>query len=426
MYLPNSIKVRFQALYGKMKDLNSFRDTLLLGTVDFDSYSRKIAGLGIGFGSRRSHIDIYALRAWDNEEENFYNERSVNQQSNTVLGLSTRFRLFKRLTFATNIGISALTQNVNTIGDTQSLYENNITGSLVDLNASSNVNLAGDISLGYRYKNIGLNLRSRYVQPHYQPLSVAYINTDLLDYTIGANLGLFKNKIFLNGRLGIQKNNLSQQDALTNQRFIYNLTATAKLSRSISSTLVYNNFSNQLQASSISINELYTYSVTNSSSSVSVNYQKSKEDGIIISGSAGRSNFTIVAQQTEEDNTYKSLYTRVDGGYNWASTGTMFKVGLGYNKYNRSEINTNTYSINGRFSKKLKDEKFNVGINTRYTIIDVIEYREGTNWINQFNLNYEMTEKSTLALYLGHVNRSSYIRPTFSEFRSSLSYRIRF
>lgn len=418
-------KFRFQALYGRMKELNSFRDTLQLGVENFESYSRKIAGLGLGVGSSRSYVDLYLLRSWDDEIEEFYTERDANQQSNTVVGLSTRLRLFKRLSFETNVGLSALTQNVNTPGEIETLVENGLTGSLAEVNASTNINFAGDVSLSYRYRKLGLSLRTRYIQPHYQPLTVAYINTDLLDYTIGANISLFKNKLFLNGRLGIQENNLSKQDAVTTKRVIYNVVATGKLSKALTANLVIANFSNQLQASSITVNELFTYSVTNNATNMSLRYRKSNEDGITASVKAGRSNFTIVSDN-EVNNTYSSIFLRSDLGYNWESIGAQAELGLGYTKYNREEINSNTYTVSARASKNVYKDLISLNFDSRFTLIDLIEFREGTNWLNQVNANYKLTEKSAFSLYVGHINRVSYINPRFQEIRSSLSYRLSF
>lgn len=419
-------KLRFQAIYGKMKDLTSFRDTLQLGVSEVDSYSRKIAGIGLGLGTNRSFVDLYALRAWDDQKEVFYSDRNSTQKSNTVLGLSTRVHLFRRLSIQTNIGLSALTQNINAPGDTQNLYENTITGSLVDLNATSNVNLGGDISLGYRYKNMGLSLRTRYIQPHYQPLSVAYINTDLLDYTLSSNIGLWSNKLYLNGSLGIQKNNLSRQDAITNRRVIYSVNATGRISKTLTANAVISNFSNQLQASSITINELYTYSVTNSSNNLSLRYKKATEDGLMSSVSVGRSNFTVVAEQSEQNNTYGSQFVRINLGYNWESIDADVRMGIGLNIYDKTNLSTKTYTTSLSANKQVLNEHLDLGIDSRYTLIDLEAYREGTNWLNQINATYKVSEKSAIVLYLAHLNRSSYIRPTFSEIRSTITYRLSF
>lgn len=416
-------KIRFQAIYGKMQELNAFRDTLLIGTNDDLSFSRPVAGLALGYGSNRNYIELYALRAWDDQEEDFYTEKLTTAKSNLIIGASTKNRLFRKLNISTNFGISALTNNLNAVGSTEALYENELTGSLLDLNITTNVNYAGDISLGYRYRNLGLTAQVRYIQAHYQPLTVAYINTDLIDYTVGSSLGLFSNKVLLNGRVGFQKNNISQTDEITNKRVIYSLLTKWRMTPSLSINAVINNYSTNLEAKTININDLYTYSVNNNSRNLSLIYRQPGDgNSLLFKIKAGTSNFTTISEN-EENATYNSLISDASMGYRWSDIDLETSVGVGYNRYNRSEIITKSYTTHGNISKLFFEKKLRLAYSTRYSLIDLIEYREGTNWLNQVGTSYQLGDQSSLSLQLMHLRRSSYINPTFTEWRSSISYR---
>ncbi len=419
-------KFRFQAIYGKMKDLTSYRDTLLLGVNGIDSYSRKIVGLGLGFGSTRSFIDIYALKAWDSESKEFYAQRQASQKSNTILGVTSKFRLGRHISLQTNLGLSALTQNINAFGETNKPFNNNVAEGLVDLNITSNINYAGDIALVFRHRNIGINIKSRYIQPHFQPLSVAYINTDLIDHTLGGSIGFWHNKLLFNGRIGIQKNNLSKIDAITNQRFIYSFTSTIRLSSALFSSVILNNYSTQLQVASVAINNLYTYAVANSSANVNLSYKPSNKNGIIGHISLGKSNFTTISDQAEKSDRYESLFSKIDIGYNWPEIMSKLLLGVGFNKYDKKEITTNTYTVFGNYQRSIFHKKIDLKFSSRFTLIDLEDYREGTNWINQLSANYKLRDKTELAFHITYLNRSSYIKPTYAEIRGFISYRLKF
>jgi len=90
-------KLRFQALYGKMQELNAFRDTLLLGVTDLEVFSNKVLGLGIGFGTNSSHLDMYILKSWTDIDSSDFTNSILPRQDNVIVGSTGKIRLLVRM-----------------------------------------------------------------------------------------------------------------------------------------------------------------------------------------------------------------------------------------------------------------------------------------------------------------------------------------
>jgi len=357
-------KFRFQALYGKMQELNSFRDTLLLGVTDLEVFSNKVLGLGIGFGTNSSHLDLYILKSWTDIDSSDFTNSILPRQDNVIVGSTGKIRLSRALRVQYNFGLSALTFDRDAIGNSRQIGENGLTGSLFDLNNSSGANYAGDVSINYSQGKFGVNGKVTYIQPFYQPLTVAYINSDVLNYTVGSYVSLLSNKLYINGSVGIQQSNVSGVDAFTTNRFIFNLMTNAKLHKNLTANLALNNFSQGLQARLVNIEDLYTYAVTNRLRTLTLTHTLPSDLRTWTNRlSVGTSSLTTNADNEDVAEGYDMFFARWDGGMK------MEPIGL--------EINTGA-------------------------------------------------EKSNILLTVVRVGRQSVAKTNFSEIRSRLSYQQRF
>src|SRR5690606_35526975 len=117
----------------------SFSDTLLLGTNFSPTDSRRLAALGIRFGTASTHFDVFAVRTWDNLDS--LNGEQINEkitrQSNTVAGSVLKLRLGRSISFQTNFGLSFLTTNLDSYGENFVIGQNGVTNNLVEGNLSS-------------------------------------------------------------------------------------------------------------------------------------------------------------------------------------------------------------------------------------------------------------------------------------------------
>ena len=335
-------KFRFQALYGKIQELNSYRDTLMLGISDEEVFSNKVVGLGLGIGSKSTHLDIYALKTWTDIDSADFINTQLPRQDNLVVGSTGKLRISRSIRVQYNFGLSALTYDKDAIGNSRSLAENGLTGSLLEVNNSSGANYAGDVSINYSQGRFGMNGKITYIQPFYQPLTVAYINSDVLNYTVGSYISMLSNKLYLNGSVGIQKNNVSGVDAFTTDRFIFNLMANAKFHKNLAANLAFNNFSQDLTAKLVNIEDFYTYAVTNQMKTLTLTHTLPSSLRTWTNRlSAGNSSLSTSNDNEEFSSGYDMLFVRWDGEMKMEPIGFSVNAGLNYQTYDKEGLVNN-------------------------------------------------------------------------------------
>jgi len=420
-------KFRFQALYGKIQELNSYRDTLMLGISDEEVFSNKVIGLGLGVGSKSTHIDVYALKTWTDQDLAEFTNTFLPRQDNVVIGSTGKLRISRSLRLQYNFGLSALTYDKDAIGNSRTIAENGLTGSLLEVNNSSGANYAGDVSINYSQGRFGMNGKITYIQPFYQPLTVAYINSDVLNYTIGSYVSLLSNKLYLNGSVGIQNNNVSGVDAFTTDRFIFNLMANAKLHKNLSANLSLNNFSQDLQAKLVNIEDLYTYAVTNQMKTLTLTHTLPSSLRTWTNRlSAGNSSLSTSNDNEEFSSGYDLLFVRWDGDMKMEPIGFSVNAGFNYQTYDREGLVNDNYGVTLGASKDLFEEKLSIQFKNTFNYLDQGEFREGTSLVTSLVGNYKVADKSSLLLSIYRVSRKSAVRSDFTEFRSRFSYQQRF
>ena len=424
---PGNFRLKF--VKGKMEDLRSYTDTLRLGTTFVPTYKRQVTALGIGYGSRSTYVDLYAVNTAD-RLDSLNGEQVIDgytRKSNTVLGSAVAVRLGKSISVKSNIGLSLQTDNLDSFGENTTVGENPISGSLLEGNISSDLTYAGDVSIGYNNRLFSLNGKVKYIQPYYQPLTVAFINSDIINYTIGGSTSLFKRKLNLIGSIGVQRNNLTGSKLSTANNLITTLAANFRLSKKLSGTINYSNFTQDYEARLIQINDLYTYAINNNVATASLRYVIKKGDkNYKIGVTGGRNSFLTVDDSEENLNAYDSYNGAFSVGMNNTERHTNIRTSITYRKYNRELNNSANYGMRINLSKVFRENLLRTSFNTAFVYNDRDGLREGTTFRNGLTITYNLKEKSNISLRLNHIRRTSTVRSNFSEYRSTIQYSYRF
>lgn len=418
-------KFRLKLLYGKIEDLRSYTDTLLLGTTFMPTYSRRLAAIGIGAGSNTTFFDVYAVRTWDNIDS--LNGRPVNdritRQSNTVAGSTLRIRFGRHVSLNSNIGVSFLTENLDSFGENFVFGQNGVTSSLIEGNLSSSFTYAGDIGLNYTGRLFSLNATAQYIQPYYQPLSVAFINSDLVNYTIGGSLSLFQRKVNLTGSIGLQSNNLSGSKLSTSSHVIANLAANIRFNKHWSANLNYFNFSQDFQAQLVQIDDIYTYAISNNIATGTLRYTfKRDQIQYTVIGRGGQTTFYTIDDNEVEQGAYDSYNAGIDFSMNNLDNDLRLTGGLSYRSYERANSSLANYGLRVSVRKGLLDNKLGLNGISNFFLNDNQGKREGFTIRNSIGGDYQINKASTIGLHLNQIYRQSSIRNNFSEFRADLRY----
>lgn len=420
---------RFSALRGRVEDLRSFQDSLQLGTTFVPTYTRRVNALSIGFGSSSTYFDLYAVNSAD-QLDSLNGEvvlEDFTRQSNTAFGSTLAIKIAQGLRFRTNFGISLQTQNLDSFGDNTTVGNNGFSGSIVEANITSRLLYAGDVGLNYSNRLFSLNGKVKYIQPFYQPLTVAFINSDILNYTIGGSTGFFKRKLNISGNIGIQKNNLTGSKLSTTNSVIANLAANFRLGKSVSGTFTYTNFAQDFEARLIQINDLFTYAVNSNVLSGSMRYSLKRGDvNYRVSLRGGRNGFITVSDAEESLVQYDSWNTGLTLGRTNSVSDFSINSTISYRKYNRETGTLANYGGRISLSKGFLDSKLKLTANSSFIFNDRDELREGTTFRNGLAISYSLDKKGNIGLRANQIRRSSAITSDFTELRGALQYQYTF
>jgi len=413
---------RVKAVYGNMRDLRSFRDTLQLGIVN-ENFTRKVIGGSIGLGKSRNRVDLFFINSYDDVDNLTAIYEGFTRKNNVVGGTTAAFQLFKGFSIKSNLGISLLTENLDAVGSSIS-EDTGTLRNIGEVNASSTLKYAGDVTIKYQRSDFGIDAQYKYIQPYYQPLTVAWVNTDIRHYTLGANLSTLGRKLFLSGRAGIQRNNVSGSKQSTSNQLILNLVSNIKFSKTLTANINYANFSQDFEARLIQIEDLFTYSVNSIVQSVSLQHRtKGKQIRYRTLVSGGVNDFSTINDFDEnQNNVYKTLFGRFTTGIEYVETDLRIDLGLNYRDYNRGGDDLTNYGADLTIGKKMMDKKLSLRLRSSFNYNDRQGAREGRLLTINFNGNYLLSEKNSLGFTALMINKKSSISSDFRELRSSLNY----
>lgn len=413
---------RFQAIYGKLKDLNSYRDTLQLGIAEIENFTQKMIGASLGFGSSKNNVDIYAISAFDDQDSLFYVEQNLRPRSNVVVGSSVKLAFKNGIGFQGNIGLTGFTNDVNGLGqeETARLSENT---DLYTLNTTTQVSAAWDASAYLRFSSFGLNAKIRHIGQSYQAFTVAYLRTNLRSYTIGGYFRAFKSRLFLNGTLGIEHNDVSEVNANRTDRLVYNINGNIRFSKAFSASLNYSNFSQNFETRLININELYTYTVNNITRSLSLNYRAQNDlNEFNISVSGGQNAFeTLVPEDQLAGDEFSGLFISLNTSFALKKSDWKFNANVDRRDYNGINNSNQNYGFGIGVNKSILDGHLSFGARGKFSLINRDAFREGSNMSANVFTSYRHTKERNYSLSLYRIQRSSNVSADFTELRLQAS-----
>lgn len=223
----NPGKIRFGAVYGRFQKAIA-EDTILsvdsiLYNQPIPSYSRKGYSVKVGVGSEKNYFDLIYFKGSDDLKSIPYQpvRYDLSPAENAVFGMSSKFSLFKALTWKTDIGLSLYTIDTTAQGfEGTDMEQLDFLSAVITPNVSTQILTAGETSLLFKQKYYSLNMKYKRVDPDYKSMGIYYIQGNLEQYTFGSTIMVFKNKWITNGTIGIQHDNLYDKNAMNTGRTI--------------------------------------------------------------------------------------------------------------------------------------------------------------------------------------------------------------
>lgn len=237
---PKSFK--FAALYGRFKKATPYN-------VEDNSdanmcYKRMGWGAYAAYAYKGSELKVIYFGAKDDPGSLLFipASTSITPMENTVLSLSGKTLLFKKMNLEVEYALSGITRNIQSNIDIATAPKNRLPY-IFSVNPTSQFFQAYKGSIGYRIKVVNLAFNYERVEPEYRTLGSYFFNNDLENFTFAPSTTLLKGKLSLSANTGLQKNNLSRDKLSTTKRWVGSVNAAYMPSQKWSFNASYSNFS---------------------------------------------------------------------------------------------------------------------------------------------------------------------------------------
>ena len=239
----NSSKLRFGAFYGELR--NAVNDDPADPKARSPQYRRMGWGFKLGYGSQRSFLDLYLLRAYDrtNSIDERWRDR-ISPKDNLAVALRGGLGLTGWLSLRGNVAFSAFTSDKMaqriTTGDADRW------ANVFSTRYTSLMRLATDVSANINVKNFATQVYYKMVQPDYSTLGLYYTSNNYQSLGINASTMLFKT-ISLSANFSGQEDNITRNQLYTTRGFVYSANAATNVGERITLSAGYNGY-RQLQS----------------------------------------------------------------------------------------------------------------------------------------------------------------------------------
>jgi hypothetical protein len=423
----NPGKFRFSAMKGRL------REPLLLDQTQTQSFTnpqfkRSGWGVKVGVGSFRNHLDLMVFKAKDeaNSIENWQEpvyQSSISGQTgkfapaeNLIFGITTKWSLYKNITWGVEAGASLYSDDLN---------KENVDFNMpfFDLKRTSVLKYAGKTNINIPMGPLTLNAAYERVLPDYFSMGMYNFINDMENITLSPSINLFSGKLFMNGMIGIQRNNLDGSRSETTKRLInnYNLTFAPKPEYGI--TLNYTNFSFNQQPQAILLSDTVLIKQINTSLAIMPYYNISKD-----STSQQSLNSAIIFQNAEDLNPvtrqFGSMNTMmITANYTLNnSRGIVLGGGLNYTQINSAIFKNTLQGLTVQIGKNIPKSEININLSSQLNATSVDGESDGVLVSTGLNGGIILGQKHNFRINLNWLKSNSKKFDSYSELIFNMGY----
>ena len=428
---------RFSVMYGRLRQANE-NDLESLQNLD-PSYKRIGYGFKAGYEKEGESLAFIFFRAWDEAESNLLiaDSLGVLPGDNLVLGLQFKKRLGKIISLSVDGARSAYTRDNRGPRSEDTVFDGFLKsyGGLFKPKNSTGYHHALKTSIDFQTKIGTFNLLREWVGPGYQTMGTLFFNNDLENYTLGGNTTFFNKKVRLSSNIGVQRNDLKNTRASSNNRFIGSINMSVSLSKKSNLNVSYSNFrtTNKLRAVSVPFVVVDSIVLSQVNQNINFNFNQTigaKSNSVLnflfsFQNATSIQNDQLITEQQNKNYLFNTSY---------AYTIPALKLALGaslmttYNILPQSELLSVAPSLS--LAKPFFEDKLRASLSMAYTsIYDKGDLINGVYTVRT-NLQFTFFEKHNLAFTSGLIYRnqnSSQLNTTsFTDFNGGLTYSWRF
>lgn len=422
----NPGKLRLGAVYGRFN--KAISTDLANPDQALPSFKRTGYAVKLGYGTASNYVDLNLLNAADDQNFITPNE-SIAPARNTVIGLTSRFTLVKKVSFELDAAGSAYTR------DTRAQLIPLEQGSLLKAftvfmpaQLSTQLTTALQTAVGYQNKVFGLKLQYKRIDPNFQTMGAYYFQSDIVSYTVAPSFNLMNSKLRIMGSLGIQKDNLAQNKNAQTGRTVGSAVVSFNPSTAFGLDLQFSNYGISQQAGLRPIIDTLRLAQNNLSLMGNLRYNLQNESVSHLF------TLTVTHQQLSDLNQNTAEFTQNQNqNVNLSYFFTQLESGFGANataSYTQTFLPQNQtvrfYGPTVGVNHTLLDKKLNVSASGSYLFNQQLG-QNGQVINGSANASYQLGKRQSLSLQLGYLN-SNTGQPDqkFNELRGSLGYGISF
>ena len=234
----NSQKARFGAFYGELR--NAINDDPADPSARQPQYRRLGWGFKAGYGSSRSYIDLFLLRACDQSSSVAPEwQQRIRPQDNVAIALRGGLGLAKWLSLRGNLAFTAF----STDKQAERIHSTELDrwDKVFSARYSSLMRMATDVSANLSLKNFNTSIFYRMVQPDYTTLGLYYTSNNFQSLGINASATLLK-KMALVASFSGQEDNITRNQLYTTRGFVYNASASTQVGDCLQLSVGYNGY----------------------------------------------------------------------------------------------------------------------------------------------------------------------------------------
>ena len=360
----NPGKLRFAAMYGGFRDLNTQSDSIRDLPLILPTFRRRGMGLKLGFGTARNYADLMVVKIKDRpetiqfESETFQDPR-VTPEDNLVGGIDLQTTLFQRLTLKAHLAGSIHTGNqeqaelftqLDSVMDYAWLKPlTKLVNPKIGTRWGKAIDASADIHIGFG--NFGVQYKQ--VDPYFQSLGTFFIRNDFETVTGYFRGNAFKKKVRFHLKGGIERNDLADFRTLSRRRIIGSGQLTIMPTPRLVFSANVSNFQMDNQAGILELNDTLRLVQVTRLQSLSVVYKSPGKD--FNWSLAGMGNYQQVLDQSplaSKDTDFRLINASLNLTLAWKSLGTRITPNINY-RYTQSPIQQERMGAGIRMSQRL-------------------------------------------------------------------------
>ncbi|MDC6470389.1 hypothetical protein PQZ52_00300 [Flavobacteriales bacterium] len=431
---PKDKFVKLKLVYGRFAKAI---DTIVPGNLS-KTFERWGYGINTIIGTEKNNLGFLLFKAKDIKTSisGFDTLVTSKPADNLILGITTKQKISKNLTFEGEIDWSAYTYDTRKT-DTKLegyTYLNNL-GSLFYANNSSSLSKAMLWNLNYKKDKLNLKFGYRRVDPDYRTMGSVYLNNDFEDLTGNIKYKFFAGKMGFAFTSGLQRNNLNNDKTSETLRLISSVNSNySPKDNKWNLNIGFSNFNSKSTMTAINLGVSDTMRFAQVTKSINAQYSingKLKKNSLStfisfnFQNAEVGSNIGAQNQEKAETRFYNSSIgsTLMIPSFNGSISIMINGINNINNDFSTSALGP-SLNISKSFQTKKNPIRCNFSFSTLKSFLDFVS--SGTILNGFFTANYQVTKKQTIGINTSLSKRTANQGDTTEESIVTFNYNYRF